>query len=253
MGVTGVVLAAGRGVRMGGIEHKSLIPVENNEPLLHYTLGGLTKAGIRKLMIVTGHNASEVESFVNERWSGDAANFVFNARYASWGNFHSVRLAVDQAPADDLLLVNCDVVVHPDVLRRVVGVEGDLVLAVERRLRLDQEDMRVRLLGDRVGAIGKNLPRAHGHGEFCGVSLLRRPAQRLYADLATDVEWRAETSIYYEDVYARMLDSIDARAAFLEEGEYAEIDEPGDVANASAVIERYAHEWGNEPAGSPGA
>ena len=138
-----MVLAAGRGVRMGGIEHKALIPVENNEPLMHYILGGLTKAGIKKLMIVTGHNASEVESFVGGRWGGDAVSYAFNARYASWGNFHSVRIAIDQAPADDLLVVNCDVVVHPDVFRRVLAVDGDLVLAVERRLRLDQEDMRV--------------------------------------------------------------------------------------------------------------
>ena len=253
MGVTGVVLAAGRGVRMGGIEHKALIPVESNEPLLHYILGGLTRSGVQKLMIVTGHHASQVESFVNERWGGDAASFVFNARYASWGNFHSVRLAIDQAPADDLLVVNCDVVVHPDVFRRVVEVEGDLVLAVERRIRLDEEDMRVRLEKNRVLGIGKDLARAHGHGEFCGVSLLRRAACRLYADLATEAEWRSQTAVYYEDVYARMLDSIDARAAFLDEGDYAEVDEPSDVGNANAVIERYADEWTSERVGSSGA
>lgn len=251
MGVRGVVLAAGRGVRMGGVEHKSLIPVENNEPLMHYILSGLTSAGVEQLMIVTGWNASEVEGFANERWGGEAVGYVFNARYGSWGNFHSLRVAVDQTPADDLLVVNCDVIVHPDVFRRVIETEGDLVLAVERRLRLDEEDMRVRLEDDAVRGIGKHLPRAHSHGEFCGVSLLRRDARRLYQEVATDVQWRAETSIYYEDVYARMLERLDARAAYLNEGEYAEVDEPADVANANAVIERYADEWRSEPAAEP--
>ncbi|MDQ4094922.1 MAG: NTP transferase domain-containing protein [Actinomycetota bacterium] len=251
MGITGAVLAAGRGVRMGGVEHKSLIPVENNEPLMHYILGGLQNAGIKKLMIVTGWNASEVEHFVNERWGGEAVSYVFNARYGSWGNFHSLRVAVDQAPADDLLVVNCDVVVHPDVFRRVMETEGDLVLAVERRLRLDEEDMRVHLEGDAVRGIGKHLPRGRSHAEFCGVSLLRREARRIYQEVATDVEWRSETSIYYEDVYARMLDRVDARAAYLNEGEYAEVDEPANVADANAVIERYADEWRREPAADP--
>ena len=251
MGVTGVVLAAGRGVRMGGVEHKSLIPVENNEPLMHYILSGLTSAGVKKLMIVTGWNASQVEGFVNERWQGEAVAYAFNARYASWGNFHSLRVAIDQAPADDLLVVNCDVIVHSDVFRRVLETDGDLVLAVERRLRLDDEDMRVHLDGDSVRGIGKDLARAHSHGEFCGVSLLRRDARRIYQEVATDIEWRSETSIYYEDVYARMLDRIDASAAYLSEGEYAEVDEPADVADANAVIERYADEWRREPAAEP--
>lgn len=251
MGVTGVVLAAGRGVRMGGVEHKALIPVENNDPLMHYILGGLTKAGVEKLMIVTGWNASEVERFVNDRWGGEPVMYVFNARYASWGNFHSLRVAVDQAPGDDLLVVNCDVVVHPDVFRRVTATEGDLVLAVEKRLRLNEEDMRVHLEGDSIRGIGKDLSRAHSHGEFCGVSLLRRDARRLYQEIATDVQWSAETSIYYEDVYARMLDRLDARAAYLNEGEYAEVDEPANVADANAVIERYADEWRRDPAAEP--
>ena len=250
MGVTGVVLAAGRGVRMGGIEHKSLIPVEDNEPLMHYILGGLKKAGIDKLMIVTGYNASQVESFVSERW-GEEVAYTFNARYASWGNFHSVRLAIDQAPADDLLIVNCDVVVHPGVFRKVADAEGDMVFAVERRLRLDDEDMRVHIEDDKVLGISKELPRARSHGEFCGVSLLRRDARRLYADVATDVQWRADTAIYYEDVYARILDKVDARAVFLGPGEYAEVDEPSDVTQASEVITRYAHEWAAEPAADP--
>ena len=250
MAVTGVVLAAGRGVRMGGVEHKSLIPVENNEPLMHYILSGLKRAGIDTLMVVTGHNASQVESFVAERW-GDEVTYTRNARYASWGNFHSVRVAIDQAPADDLLVVNCDVVVHPNVFRQVAGAEGDLVLAVERRLRLDEEDMRVHLDGDRVLGIGKQLPRARSHGEFCGVSLLRRETHRRYADVATDVQWRADTGIYYEDVYARILADLDTRAVFLGPGEYAEVDTPEDVAAAAEVITRYAHEWAAAPAGEP--
>lgn len=251
MGVTGVVLAAGRGVRMGGVEHKSLIPIENNEPMMHYILSGLTSAGVKKLMIVTGYNSREVEGFVNESWSGDDVAYAFNPRYASWGNFHSLRVAIDQAPADDLLVINCDVVVHPEVFRRVLDTEGDLVLAVEKRLRLDEEDMRVHLEGDSVAGISKDLPRARSHGEFCGVSLLRREARRHYLEVATDVQWQFETSIYYEDVYARILDAINGRAAYLNEGEYAEVDEPANIADASAVIKRYADEWRSEPAPEP--
>ncbi len=187
------ILAAGRGVRMRDERPKTLIPIDGDAPLLHFILAGLARAGIDDLLVVTGYGAAQVEEFVTKEWSGTAV-FVFNARWASWGNFHTVRLAIDQSPGCDLLTVNSDVVVHPDVYKRVASAPGDLVLAVQRRPRLDNEDMRVQLAGDKVRAIGKNLRMGISHGEFAGVSLMRPPAAAHYAETATDLEWGAETS-----------------------------------------------------------
>ncbi len=39
------------------------------------------------------------------------------------------------------------------------------------------------------------------------MSLLRGPAHRAYLDIANGLEWRSETHVYYEDVYASMLSS----------------------------------------------
>lgn len=236
------MLAAGRGVRMGGRSPKTLLPVGEHEPLLHYLLLGLEAAGITRLLVVTGFGADLVESFVRERWGGEAT-FVFNARWASWGNFHSVRVALDQSPGTEVIVVNSDVVVHPDVFRRVIGAEGDLVLAVQRRERLEAEDMRVQLDGDLVKAIGKDLAPGRGHGEFCGVSAIRPDAARPYLEAATEAEWRAATTIYYEDVYARMLPVVEARAATVGIGEYAEVDEPANLDAARDVIARHGDAW----------
>jgi choline kinase len=238
--VRAAILAAGRGVRMGGRVPKTLIPVGDHESLLYYILNGLKKAGVDDLLVVTGYKAADVEEFVTKHSEGIETTFIFNARFASWGNFHSVRLAVDQSPGFDLLVVNSDVIVHPDVYARVLATRGDLVLAVERRARLDEEDMRVRLEGDRVRGLGKDLKMNLSHGEYDGVSLLRPGGAKLYADIASDLEWRRQTSVYYEDVYALMLDTIDARAAFVAPGEYAEVDVPEDLAAAEMVIERYS-------------
>jgi choline kinase len=233
---------------MGGIEHKALVPVGEREPLLHYLLADLRLAGVDDLLVVVGHRAQDVQNFVTKEWTGNEPTFVFNARYASWGNFHSLRVAIDQAPGSSLLVLNCDIVVMPEVLKRTLSTGGDLVLAAERRYKLDEEDMRVELSGDRVRYIGKDLNPRRSHGEFCGVSLLRRDAARIYADLATEAEWRAETHIYYEDIYGQMLDRLDVRAATVREGEYAEVDEPGDLNGAERVIARNSGAWDATPA-----
>ena len=91
--VRACVLAAGRGVRMGGAQPKTLIPLGEHEPMLHYILRGLKQAGIEDLMVVTGFQPEKIQSYVEQNWG--EATYVFNARYASWGNFHSVRVALD--------------------------------------------------------------------------------------------------------------------------------------------------------------
>jgi choline kinase len=233
---------------MGGGVPKTLVPVGDREPLLHYILTGLERAGVGDLLVVTGHRPADVQSFVADHWKGESITYAFNARYASWGNFHSLRVALDQSPGFDILAVNSDIVVHPDVFARVIGTDGDLVLAVERRRRLDQEDMRVELKGPRVIDIGKGLKDARSHGEFDGVSLVRPSAARLYTERSTQLEWRGTTTLYYEDVYAQILDRIDARAAVVEPGEYAEVDVPEDMDAAGIVVDRHPDAW-SQPVG----
>jgi choline kinase len=238
------VLAAGRGTRMGGATPKTLLPIDGREPLLHYILAGLAAAGIDDVLFVTGHRSEEIEAFVGEHGRVSTTTFVRNARYASWGNFHTVRVALDQSPGMEVLVVNSDVVVHPDVYRRVADAAGDLVLAVQRSRKLDEEDMRVQLSGDRVLTIGKDLIMPLSHGEYAGVSLLRPDAARHYSEISTGLEWGALTDLYYEDVYALMLErKIDVRAANVEPGEYAEVDTPEDVAAAAVVVDRHAGTW----------
>lgn len=243
-GVRAVVLAAGRGVRMGGgLVPKTLLPMGDEDPLLAYILRGLQGAGVSDLMVVTGHGKPHVEKYVNENWRGNKPTFVFNARYASWGNFHSLRVALDQSPGYDVLVVNSDVVVTPEVYSRVIAGDGDLVLAVQKKSRLDDEDMRVQLDRRDVKAIGKQIPMGLSHGEFAGVSLLRPDAARAYLHVATNNEWRSVTHVYYEDVYAAMIGSVRVTAATVQEGEYAEVDEPSNVPDAIEVIATHQGAW----------
>jgi len=227
---------------MGGREPKTLIPVAGGEPLLYYILEGLRTAAIEDLLVVTGFRPTDVESFVRTHWDADLS-FVRNARFASWGNFHSLRLAIDQSPGFTLVAVNSDIVVHPRVFERVRRTRGDLVLAVQRRPNLEPEDMRVELRDDRAVSIGKDLAMEHSHGEFCGVSMLSHRAAAAYADISSELEWRADTSVYYEDVYARMLGAVDARWAPVEDTEYAEVDKPADLESAAHVLARHADAW----------
>lgn len=224
---------------MGGGSPKTLLHMGAGGPLVQYILDGLKTAGVDDLLVITGHRPEELEEYITERWGEDNLSFVRNSRYASWGNFHSVRMAVDQSPGYDLLVVNSDIAVAPEVYKRALAKQGELVLAVQRRQRLDQEDMRVQLEGDRIVALGKGLHMARSHGEYCGVSVLRGDAHRLYGDVSNAWQWKGTTSGYYEDVYNEIASRLDARASEVAAGEYAEVDTPEDVEGAVGVIQRH--------------
>jgi choline kinase len=236
---------------MGGERPKTLINVGDHESLLYYILRGLKGAGVDDLLVVTGFKPPDVQEFVAEHWGEQNVSYVRNTRYASWGNFHSLRMALDQSPGFDVLVVNSDIVIHPDVYRRVIATPGDLVLAVEQRYGLDREDMRVRLDGNRVRDIGKDLERQFSTGEFCGVSLLRPSAHELYRDIATEIEWQRQSSLYYEDIYKLMIGRSEVRAAEVRAGEYAEVDSPEDMRPAADVIQRHIEAWDEQAPSEP--
>jgi choline kinase len=230
---------------MGGERPKTLLPLtgpdgREREPLLYYLLTGLKLAGVTDVLIVTGFAPEQVEEHVQKYGEGLAVTYRRNFRYASWGNFHSVRVALDASPGYDVLVVNSDVVVPPAVYQRVIDTDGDLVLAVQKRDYLSDEDMRVQLRGNRVLAVSKQLHRARSHGEFAGVSLVRPVAARAYVRAASAVEWTGDTHLYYEDIYDRILADLDARAAFVGPTEYAEVDTPADIVNALTVLDTHA-------------
>ena len=238
-----MVLAAGRGMRMGGTYPKTLIPVARGEPLLHFILRGLEVAGIDELVVVTGFRSKDIEDFVAARGRRLECRFVANPKWDSAGNYHSLLVGLEAAERRDVLVVNCDVVIHPRVLGRVAAAAEDLVLAVQPRPELDLEDMRVMLDGTSIAAIGKALDIETSEGEYAGVSLVRRRAGIEYIAECREFMNDHSPSGYYEDVYARILSRVTTGIVEVGPAEYAELDTPGDAPDASSVVEAVGSAW----------
>jgi NDP-sugar pyrophosphorylase family protein len=67
-----VILAAGRGTRMGALtEHtpKPLLPLQGR-PIIEHILIGLRAAGIDEAIVVTGYRGAQIEAHLGERRLG---------------------------------------------------------------------------------------------------------------------------------------------------------------------------------------
>jgi choline kinase len=232
-----VVLAAGLGSRLGG-EPKALFALDGR-PLLERCAQALATVGFDRVAVITGHGAAQVQAW----WEGAprplAAEFVHNPRYADLNNFHTLEIACDELADGSLLALNADIVFDPGVVANAVDAGGDLTLAVEGG-RVDQEALKVRIADGRVRELGKHLAPEDSYGEFIGVSLLSPRGREAYAGACRIARGQGETTLYYEDIYSRIVDQVDARVSGVAAGTWAEIDTPEDVPPALAVARSIA-------------
>jgi len=90
-GIVGVILAAGKGVRMEFLSShfpKAMLPI-GNKPLVFHQIEKMKKLGIRKIYIVIGHLGHSIVKFL-----GDGKKFGINIEYIDQGNTLGIAHAV---------------------------------------------------------------------------------------------------------------------------------------------------------------
>src|SRR5262245_40252437 len=90
-GVVGLVLAAGLSRRMG--EPKLLLPLAGR-PVVAWTVGRLRAAGLRRIIVVAGHERAAIEAAV----AGPGVEVVVNPEPEA-GQGRSIRVGVAALPA----------------------------------------------------------------------------------------------------------------------------------------------------------
>ena len=157
-----VVLAAGQGTRLrAAAPVKPLTPVAGR-PLILHTLDRLRDGGATSAVIVLGYRGDEIRA-VLEAADTLPLTLVDNTNWAA-PNGVSLSVAAPHLAARSLLCM-ADHLVAPGLYAALIAHQlGDdaLALGIDRRLGhtwVDEDDVtRVATRGDRIVAIGKQLP-----------------------------------------------------------------------------------------------
>lgn len=171
----GLILAAGRGHRLSeltGSRPKCLAELHGRS-LLSRQLDLLSDAGVGDVAVVAGHEYEAVKALVGRR-----ARLVRNEHYASSNSLYSFWLA-RALLVDGFVVLNCDVVLHPQLLDDLLTCRHDAALLYGPPApgqRYSDEEMKVHVRQGRVRAIRKTLPAGRIDGENVGVARFERPA-----------------------------------------------------------------------------
>ena len=244
----GLVLAAGRGSRLGGLTErlpKTLLTVAPGVTLLDLALRNLRSVGITEVTVVVGFAAQAVSELLPtlERTHGVIITLIHNDRAETWNNAYSAWLATEWLE-EDTIMVNGDTL-HPAVVEELLlaaaaGDDRDLLVAIDDEKRLGAEEMKVVLSTDgSILRINKAIPVSEAAGEYIGVTLIRSagvPALRS----ALEATWRLDPGLYYEDGFQVMAD-LGHRIGTVAIGkaEWVEVDVPDDLERAREIACRY--------------
>ncbi|GMR13700.1 MAG: hypothetical protein BMS9Abin29_1913 [Gemmatimonadota bacterium] len=159
-----IILAAGQGSRLGAKAKglpKALQRV-GNQTLIEHQLEALSAEGVGPVVVVIGHGADHIKTVL-----GDSVDYVLNEKAEETNSLYSLWLARDWL-REDVLLLNCDVLFHPDILKRLLRASGS-ALAYDSTSASGAEQTKVGMRGPNVSDLGKDFPDTGARGENVGI------------------------------------------------------------------------------------
>lgn len=234
-----LILSAGQGRR--------LLPLTADRPKCTLTLGSrsiiewqidaLLAAGIEEIFVVLGYAAERVERLLRQTYPDAPIRTIFNPFYEVADNLASCWMA-REAMREDFVLLNGDTLFESAVLERLLdSVPRAITLAVDHKSGYDEDDMKVRLDGDRLLRVGKRLPLAEVNGESIGMMCFRGDGPRLFREA---LEQTMHTSIALRRWYLTVIDELAGSGVVHTQSinglGWAEIDYPADLEAAGSLV-----------------
>ena len=145
----GVILAAGKGTRMGDIDTPKCLLQINEIPIIKHQINSFKKNGINDILVVTGYKSEMIHELLNNE-----VKYVQNSRFNEMNNIYSVWLAI-QKLQDDFVCVYGDLMFNEKILEKCLEIKNEIGLMVESNTRY--ETMKVKIEDKKIVAVNKQI------------------------------------------------------------------------------------------------
>ena len=237
--MTAVILAAGIASRLRPLTDaipKSLLEV-GGKPLLQRNLESLKAQGISRCVIVTGYLREKIEKFVTGLHLGIQIEFIHNPVFDQTNNNYSLWLTRPAVHADDILLLDADILFHSEILTRLFTSQHADALIIRADGSLGHEEIKCELNDEgAITRIGKHLDPERASGESLGIE---RFSSRVTAKLFDVLSRRHVHDEFYEASFQEVIDN-GAKIYAVDSGGLPcmEIDTPADLLAAEELAKK---------------
>ena len=230
----GVILAAGRGVRMGDIDMPKCLLKIGNLSLIQYQLSCFRQLGIDDVMIITGYNEHMIkEHLVTERLD---IKYEFNENFDSTNNLYSLFKAKNFVK-DDFICLHADLLFHRKILKKCYEHAGDICLVVEKNTR--SETLRVKIENGKILQINKTMPINSADGNFIGMVKFRKAIHKALFDEMSEYIEQQNRDAYFVAAIEKMIEKgISTEFVETENLPWIDIDEKAEFESAKKTFSR---------------
>lgn len=230
-----IVLAAGRGTRLrSATDQPKCLFAPGGRALLDRYITVLDALGIPATVVV-GYREDAVRKFLAALRPKHPPTIVANPDY-QLGSILSLARALEVVEGS-VLLMDGDVLFHPDLLARLADAPHENTLLVDSAVTFSGEEYMAGVDRGRVAALRRADVQGHERaGEWVGFARLSAAAVRaLKAEVTAQVASGA-TAGGYEDALASLLGAHDFRSVDASDLPWIEIDFPEDAERAEAIV-----------------
>ena len=225
-----LILAAGRGTRMGGIDKPKCLLDIGGTSIINNQIKNFKNLGINRIFIVTGYNSELIHSHLN----GDFI-FLHNSDYANTNNLHSVWTAKDSLD-DDFICVYGDLLFHKEILENCIKNDNDICLVIEKNVR--SETMKVKIENNLIVEVNKTISEDLADGNFIGMAKFKKSViSVLFREISLLVE-NGNLKSYYTSAIESLIKK-DKKINFVETNNFPwmDIDEEQELAEAKKIYQ----------------
>ena len=164
-----IILAAGRGSRLGGAVPKALAEVAPGLSLLGNQVRVLERlVGRHRVCVVVGYEAMQVVAALPDLL------YVHNTRYAVTNTAKSLLCGLPKFD-DDVMWINGDLYFEEPAVRRLMEQHADSSRTLVDHSKTGEEEIKYSLLPDgSIDQISKTVPPGLAKGESLGLQLVTR-------------------------------------------------------------------------------
>lgn len=228
-----IIMVAGKGTRLQPLtlKHpKSMFLLDKDTTLLQRMVRLIKKIDTEAdIIIVTGHMHKSIEDSI------EGVTFIYNPFYEVTNSIASLWFAMDHLDAENVVLIDGDIVMPEDLMRSVVCKPVDNALVLLDSSICEDGDYNVEVSGDRVLVMSKDLESYHG--EYAGITKLdRKSALLMRAELTNMIE-EGFYDQWYENALVQMIfkDDFELRFIDIRDYDWTEVDSVNDLLHAKNI------------------
>jgi L-glutamine-phosphate cytidylyltransferase len=239
-----VILAAGRGSRMrqlGDEQPKCLVQLDGR-PLIERQVAALRGGGIEQIGVVRGYRADMLEF--------PGLSYFNNARWAETNMVASLAAAAEWLRDGPVIVSYADIFYRAGLVRGLAAAAGTLVIAYDRMWRglwarrfadplADAETFRIDATGRLIEIGGKTARIEEIQGQYMGLLKFTPAAWAAIESLLGSLDAPTRDRLDMTGLLRRLLATDLVRiGTFGTDGQWGEIDNPGDVELYEAMLAR---------------